>query len=116
MFFLLLVYMLNSNLAMLIWNCICRPATFVQLSLSDVSRCDVESQHHVGIDGKRRGRAYSPDCYGATVGEEPEERLWEKISIVMFPILRARAHEFAFMIFSGVPASQEAVRFVYPVE
>ena len=74
MFFLLLVYIQNSKLAMLIWNCICRPATFVQLSLSDVSRCDVESQHHVGIDGKRRGKAYSPDCYGATVREEPEER------------------------------------------
>ena len=74
MFFLLLVYMQNSKLAMLIWNCFCRPATFVQLSLSDVSRCDVESQHHVGIDGKRRGKAYSPDCYGATVREEPEER------------------------------------------
>ena len=43
-------------------------------ALSDVSHCDVESQHHVGIDGKRRGRAYNPDCYGATVREEPEER------------------------------------------
>ena len=49
-FFLLLVYMQNSKLAMLIWNCMSRPATFVQLSLSDVSRCDVESQHHVGVD------------------------------------------------------------------
>ena len=81
-------------------------ASFVEASLATA----------VGIDGKRRGGAYNPGCYGATAGEEPEERLWEKISIVMFPILHARAHEFAFMIFSGVPASQEAVKFVYPVE
>ena len=73
-------------------------ANFVEASLATA----------VGIDGKRRGGAYNPGCYGATVGEEPEERLWERISIVIFPILRARAREFASVVSSGVPASREA--------
>ena len=34
--------------------------------------------------------------------------MWERISIVIFPILRARAREFASVVSSGVPASREA--------
>ena len=47
MFFLLLVYMQNSKFAMLIWNCICRPATIVQLSPSDVLCCAVAQRRFV---------------------------------------------------------------------